>query len=104
MSVNEAIAGFEFIYATLSGDSTLTGYAPGGVNRAMAPPGTATPFIVMAHQAGRDVVTMNAFRMMTDQLFQVKCVGPANNMAGIANAAARMDALLKLTSGSVTGG
>lgn len=104
MSTAETIAGFTWLYNTLSGDSQLASLAPGGVWRAMAPPGTATPFVVFAMQSGTDVLTMNAARLMTDNLFQVKAVGPAKSMQAVADAAARVDDLLKRTDGTVAGG
>jgi len=70
----------------------------------MAPPGTVTPFVVFALQVGMDVVTMNAFRLMVNELVQVKVVGPASKSLMIAQAGAQIDALLKLASGTVTGG
>ena len=106
MGVHEVVAGYQWIYTTLSSDSLLTSYAPGGVHRSLAPPETQAPFIVMNYQSGLDVITMNAFRMMVSALFQVKCVGPASMTEQIANAAARIDALIGSppVSGTVTGG
>lgn len=95
---------FQFLYATLSGDSTLSGYAPGGIHRGVAPIGASTPFVVMSLQSTTDTLTANAYRILTKALFQVRATGPASNTAGLANAASRIDALLKLTSGAVTGG
>src|SRR5437879_314249 len=94
MSAHEIDAGFQWIYATLSGDGTLSGYAPGGVFRSLAPPGTVTPYIIMAYQGGSDVVTMNGVRLIVDAVFQVKAVGPANTTANIASAAERIDQLI----------
>lgn len=106
MSVHEVVIGYQFIYGTLSPDSLLTGYAPGGVHRSLAPPETQPPFIIMNYQSGQDSITMNAFRMLASALFQIKCVGPASMTTEIANGAARIDALLgnPPTSGTVTGG
>lgn len=106
MSVHEVVIGYQYIYATLSPDSLLTGYAPGGIHRSLAPPETQPPFIVMNYQSGQDVLTQNVFRVMVSALFQVKCVGPASMITALANAAARIDALLGSppTSGTVTGG
>jgi len=106
MAGHETWFGFEWLYTTLSNDSTLTGYAPGGVWRGLAPPGTVTPYVVLVFQAGVDVITANAFRIMDDLLFQVKAVGPGNESAAIVNAASRVDALIGSppTSGAVTGG
>lgn len=106
MGVHEVVIGYQYIYATLSPDSLLTGYAPGGVHRSLAPPETQPPFVVMSYQSGQDVLTMNAFRTMVSAIFQVKCVGPASMITALANAAARIDALLGSppTSGTATGG
>src|SRR5712691_11714241 len=100
MSVLETTIVFQWLYNTLSGDSTLIGLAPGGIWRSMAPPGTVTPFVVFALQVGMDVVTMNAFRLMVNELVQVKVVGPASKSLMIAQAGAQIDALLKLASGT----
>jgi hypothetical protein len=102
--MNEAYIGFEFIYATLSNDPTLTALLPGGVNRGVAPPGTPTPFISMNLQAGTDALTMNAVRLMSNLMYQIKVYGPAANTADVAAADQAMDALLKRTSGSTVDG
>src|SRR5579885_931599 len=104
MSTHETALVYSWLYSTLSGDSTLSGYAPGGVWRGMAPPQTATPFVIISLQSGSDVVTMNGYRMIVDVLYQVKAVGPVSNTAGIVSAASRIDDLLKLTTGTVAGG
>jgi hypothetical protein len=91
---HEVALGFQFLYSVLANDATLSSVAPGGVFRALAPPDTATPFVIIAYQAGSDSVTMNGFRMLDDLVFQVKAVGPATSMANIASAAERIDQLL----------
>ena len=91
---HESVLAFMWLASTLGSDSTLAGYAPGGVHRTLAPPDVALPFVVMAHQAGTDVVTMNGFRIMTEQLFQIRAVGPASMSSQIAQAAAQIDKLL----------
>jgi hypothetical protein len=103
---NEVALGLQWLVSTLSGDGTLTGYAPGGVWRGMAPPGTTTPFTVIGFQAGSDVITANAFRLMVSALFLVKVSGPASNTAALVNAASRIDSLIGSppTIGAVTGG
>lgn len=95
----------QWLVSTLGGDSTLAGYAPGGVKRSMAPVGTATPFVIVGYQAGTDVTTMNAVRIMDNLLFQVRASGPASVTASIVNAAARIDALIDgQRSQAITGG
>lgn len=105
MAVTEMQLGFAWLYSVLIADGTLQGYAPGGVYRALAPPSTASPYVIMIYQAGTDNVNFGAGRAYSSMLYQVKAVGPASNTAGIMNAAARADTLI--TTGvqiAVTGG
>ena len=94
MAGHEIMLGYAYLETTLGGDSTLESMAPGGVNRAFAQPGTAVPYIITAFHTGIDTVTMNAFRVLSNLVFQIKVVGPANNTSQLAAAAARIDALL----------
>lgn len=100
---HEIMYGYQWLEATLSADSTLAGYAPGGVWRALAPPSSLAPYVIVAFHAGTDSVTMNGFRMLDDLVFQVKAVGPASETAQITSAAGRIDALIGSppTSGTV---
>lgn len=93
MSAHEIALGLQFLYDTFTGDSALMVLAPGGVKRGYAPPETATPYIIIAHQAGGDVTTMNGVRLMDDLLYQAKAVGPADISDQLASAAARIDDL-----------
>lgn len=102
--VHESIVGLEFLIATLAGDSTLATYAPGGVFRVLAPPSTPPPYVIVASHSGADVLTINAVRMMSDLLYQVRVIGPSSMMSQIAGAAQEIDNLLGRTSGSANGG
>ena len=102
--INEVAEGYEYLYNKLSGDSTLLGYATGGIWPEMAPPGTATPFVVIGHQSDTDTLTATAIRIMARMYFQVKAVGPVTQSTAIRNAANRIDALLARTSGTSTNG
>jgi hypothetical protein len=101
---NPAALGHAFLHNTLTGDVTLMGLALGGIHRGSAKVGTPTPLVVVAYQAGRDISTMNGYRMITKCTFQVKAVGPARDTPDIISVANRLDDLLKRTSGTVTGG
>jgi hypothetical protein len=103
-SGHEVLLGYEWLKAVLTGDSTLMGYATGGVFHSLAPPNTAPPFVIMSYQAGIDVTTLNAFRLMDELSYQVKVVGPVTLMSTLALAAERIDILLGLASGTITGG
>lgn len=90
----EVVAGLEFLYSTLHSDSALIALAPGDVSRGMAPPGTATPYVIIGFQAGSNSLTVTGVRPMVSALYQCKAVGPASNTVAIAQAAAEIDAAL----------
>jgi hypothetical protein len=101
--MNETGLGLKWLIATLKADSEFLTASPGGVHRGMAPPGTTTPFTIVAFQSGTDVTTMNEVRLLSDVLYQVRAVGPATMAGDIVAAADRIDALFKRTSGTVSG-
>lgn len=104
-AVTEIGIALEWLYSTLSSDGELESLAPGGVFRAMAPPGTIPPYVIIAYQSGVDVMNMNAFRLMSNLLYQVKVVGPADMTPVLMSAATRIEQLIGgPTSGSATGG
>ncbi len=94
MSTMESVLGLQFLSTTLQGDSTLASLAPGGIWRGSADPNEPTPYVVVALQSGTDALTVQGVRPLSHLLFQVKAVGPANNTAAVANAAAQVDILL----------
>lgn len=105
MSAHELVSAEEWIYNTLSNDTPLLTSAPGGVFAAMAPDGTATPYVVFGLQSGGvDTLTMNAVRLITNPLYQIVVTGEASKMSDIVAAASRIDDLMKRASGTVTGG
>lgn len=93
MSVFEPAMGLAWIYSTLSGDSAMGSLAPGGFHRGLAPDGAATPYVIFAHQAGTDTLTMNAFRVISSHVYQIKAVGPASDTAALVAAASQIDVL-----------
>lgn len=93
------------IYAKLSGDSTLTGLAPGGVWHGMAPTGTSGVIVVFSQVSGIDAYTL-AQRATTTSNYLVKAIAPGESATPAWDAANRIDALLTdqsltLDSGSV---
>lgn len=104
MAGHELLLCYAALTNILGGDSLLAGYAPGGVFRSLAQPGTTTPYVIVSFQAGSDSVTMNGFRVLTLTTFQVKAVGPASNTDGLALATARIDTLLGSPPGFPPGG
>jgi hypothetical protein len=98
---HEGAYGLQWLKSILLADSTLTGFAPGGIFRGLAPLGTATPFIIISLMSGIDVLTMNAVRLISQPLYQIKAVGPANITATIVSAASEIDVLLGRSSGAI---
>jgi hypothetical protein len=86
--------GLQWLIATLRGDTTLRGYAPGGVHLDVAPVDTATPFIVISFDSGSDTTNANGVRLLTNAVYQVKASGPASQIEAVDNAASRIDDLI----------
>lgn len=95
---SELIVAIGWMYSTLSGDAMLTESAPGGVWRGDAPPGTVMPYIVMLYQPNQseDKMAFRGVRVLSDLYFEVLAIGPAKVTQTIANAAGRIDELLKV--------
>jgi hypothetical protein len=93
------------LYAKLAGDATLSGLAPGGVWRGVAPVGTTGVFVAFAQVSGVDAYTLKD-RATTTYNYLIKAIGPGESATPAWNAAARIDALLNdqpltLSAGSV---
>ena len=67
--------------------------ATGGVWEQFADVGVVAPYVLAVHQAGSDVLTMNAKRLFDHLLFQIKGVGPTSSYATLVVIDARIDAL-----------
>jgi hypothetical protein len=105
VSANEVDLGFQYLASTLTPDSTLLGFAPGGGYRALAATDTAVPYWIAIYMAGTTTTNFGAVRGYVSLLYQVKAVGPANQTQNIVSAAARIDALItRSTQLAVTGG
>ena len=105
MSLHEVEIALAWLFATMTGDSTLVSLVPGGFWRSYAPPSTSPVYVIFGLQSGgNDTLTMNAVRLLTNPLYQIKACGPASNMQAILDAASELDNLLKRTSGTVSGG
>jgi hypothetical protein len=84
----------------MQADSALMSIAVGGVWLSYAPIGTVPPFAIMSQQAATDALTLNAVRLWTDILLQLKMIGPASGIAGanygaLVAGADRIDVLFK---------
>lgn len=107
MAANEVDVAFQWIQATLVGDTPLQGYAPGGVYRAEAPNATPAPYVTVTYlpQQSKDEYAFKGVRVYSDLYFEVCAAGPAANLSGIASAAAQIDTLLTVPQQTpITGG
>jgi hypothetical protein len=87
--------GFQFLYQTLTGDATFMTYVT-GVWADVAPALTNPDYCILALQSPTDVLTANAVRVMSSNLYQVKLVGPTADYANLSAAYARAQTLLDL--------
>lgn len=102
---DEVALGFAYLTSTLAGDATLTGLAPGGIRRSMAPPTATTPFVIMRYQSGTDAPVFGGGRSYSDLFYEIKVYGPASGTAALVDAAARISTLISTAVPvAVTGG
>lgn len=91
MSTHEVVISLEWLITLLKANTDLAAAAPGGVHRGRAPAGTVTPFIVLGFQGGSGVLSGNAVRLMSKQLFLAKATGETAKSEDVAQAAAILD-------------
>jgi hypothetical protein len=91
----EITQALQWCESTMHADSALMAAAVGDIWLSMAPIGTAAPFVIMSQQAATDMLTVNAVRMFTHILLQLKGIGPATNFGALITIADRIDALFK---------
>jgi hypothetical protein len=99
MSNHEIMLGFQWLQYVLTQDATLMGYVAGNVFRSLAPATTQPPYIIYGYQSGSDVLTVNAVRLTSNLLYQVKVCGPASMDITLAAAATEIDKVLKRPAG-----
>ena len=98
--MSETAQALQWAESTMQADSALMSIAIGGVWLSYAPIGTVPPFAIMSQQTATDVLTVNAVRLFTDILLQIKMIGPSNGIVGanfsaLTTGADRIDALFK---------
>jgi hypothetical protein len=108
MTMIATASGFEFLKNILTADTGAGGFMTlvSGLFRDIAPAKQASPWAIMqAQSAPQHVTTQDAYRVLSDGLFYVKCVGKADtDYSNMVAAIKRVDLLLKRTSGTVTDG
>lgn len=75
-----------------------------GVYSDIAPQGTKFPYVIFSFQGGHDVSTVNALRIWSSLLYQVKAVTDSPSFGSIAGIVRQIDILLHRASGAPTGG
>lgn len=83
----------QVIYSTLSGDATLSGLAPGGVWRGVAPAGTTGVYVVFNSMGESDQYALAA-RAFTESDYQIKALAPGESALPAWTAAERIEYLL----------
>jgi hypothetical protein len=89
----EIAQAYQWVNSTMIADAALTAAATGGVWQGYADINTTGPYALFTQQAGSDVLTINAVRLFTHLLLQIKAVGPASNYPTLVTIANRIDAL-----------
>jgi hypothetical protein len=89
----EIAQAYQWIYTTLSADSTITSNATGGIWQGVADIASVPPVVIYNHQANTDITTMQEVRLFTSLLIQIKAVGYASNFAALVTLANRIDTL-----------
>ena len=90
----------QWLYATLTGDATLTGIIGARVYSELAPSGATFPCVVSGLQSATDVQTHNANRIMVAALWLVKGIAQAESFGGqLQQIADRLDVLLHRSAG-----
>lgn len=103
MSTEVSIS-YAWMYGVLTGDATLQGYTPGGVQYDFPLPGIAAPYSVIKFQDGTDHVVFGGGRAYADMRFRAVVAGPVSAISTLLSASARLDVLLTAVQVVVTGG
>jgi len=92
------------VIAVLTNDTTLSGLAPGGVYRDIAPQDVASPFVIVSQMAHEDTYGIGSRRQAYETITYV-IKGVANGTSGttVQTIADRIHALLQGVTLSVTG-
>lgn len=91
--MSEITLAYKFIVAAMKADTALMAAATGGVHQGFAPIGTTAPYALVTKQSDRDVLTMNATRVFSHMLLQIKAVGLTSDYDTLEIIANRIDAL-----------
>ncbi len=93
--MSEIAQAFQWVVSTMQADSALVAAAQGGIWQGFADIGVVAPYALVVHQSGTDVLTLQAVRLWSSLLLQLKAVGPTASYAALVVIADRIDALFK---------
>lgn len=96
----ELLRGYDFIYAALAGDATLTPIVGTRIFPEVAPQGTPYPFIVYQYLGGADLVVLGGVRVETNGVYLVKAVAETRSYTPLRVMADRIDTLLHRRKGA----
>lgn len=91
--MSEIYQAYRFVVAAMKADSALMAAATGGVHQGFAEIGTPMPYALVTKQSDSDMRTVNAVRVFSHMLLQIKAVGPTSNYDTLEIIANRIDAL-----------
>lgn len=91
--MTEITQAYAYVVGVMENDSALMAAATGGVWQGSAPIGTPTPYALVTKQSDSDSLTLNAVRVMSQILLQIKGVSPWANYDTLVVIANRIDAL-----------
>lgn len=83
-----------WLYATLTGDATLTGLVGQAIIGTLSGDAVAPPYVVFSHVSSRDVLGTGGVRTQVDCLYTVKAVARAASWDAVRPIAARVGVLL----------
>lgn len=91
--MTEITQAYAYVVGAMKADSALMVAAVGGVWQGFAPIGTTAPYALVTKQDAGDSLTMNAVRILSQILLQIKAVGPSTSYDTLEIIANRIDAL-----------
>lgn len=97
MAVVTELSGVEaWVFSTLANDPTMQGLVgnPARVYSAIAPEGSAFPYVVMTYLAGADVIATGGGRVMSRPIYVVKGVDNASSFANLKAIATQIETLI----------
>ena len=100
----EVARALEWIYTTLSTDTTVANLIDDRIYDGVVPQGSAYPLIIFNHQGGADARGVGVYRAFDNSLYQVKAVAQSESYSEATEIADAIDEALQGASGTADGG